>query len=280
MSLFDVRQPRVVRLSLVAAFTLWTLSLPAYAALIDVEVMIQGIPGLQKIGTIDAQSGPANDTDHLTAKFSFIDPFKGTVLDDCYDFQWINVVTGKVGDDSPLFDAYPNIDPQAPPKNAAEDDEPYYYHQANEWDTGLFGAEVIRTEGDFSLFSDSPQRGLGNGFTFNTFLVAQDLHGGFMGDKFSILAGFSWTYTGGTAGNVGEDVSTFGAAIPINAAVVAGVNAALGNEANDTFDDWTALGPQTLVLCAPEPGSVSLMGLGTLSLLGLGYRRRRQSSVS
>ena len=53
---------------------------------------------------------------------------------------------------------------------------------------------------------------------------------------------------------------------------------ALGNEANNTFAGWTALAPQTLVRCAPEPGSLSLLGMGLLGGVGLCYRRRQVAS--
>lgn len=267
------------RLCLATVLT-FVLSSAASAGLIfDVNAMVQGYPGTQKIGSIDAKSGPATDTDHLTALFTFADPFKGTILDGWYDFQWVNVVTSKIGNDSPLFDKYPNIDPQAPPKNSAEDKEPYYYHQTNEWDPGMFGSEDIRDEGVFSLFSDSPQRAMGDGFNFNTFLVAQDITAGdFTGMKFSVLSGFSWTYMGGTAGNAGEDVSTVGSQITINQAAIDGINTAIGNEANNMFNGWMALGPQTLKPCpVPEPDSLTVFGLGALCLVGWGWRRRRET---
>ena len=278
MSRLFIRQSRISMKLLLAVLLPWAFPVPASAGLIDVNVMVQGFPGTSKIGTIDAQSGPATDTDYLAARFAFADGFKGSILDGLYDFQWINVVTSKIGDDSPLFDKYPNIDPQAPPKNANEDNEPYYYHQANEWDPGMFGTEDIRGEGLFSLFSDSPQRALGNGFNFNAFLVAQDLTAGdFIGKKSSVLAGFSWTYMGGMEGNPGEDVSTFGAAIAINQGVIDGVNTAIGNEANNSFAGWTALGPQTLMPSpvVPEPASLTLLSIGVAGLLIYGRRRQR-----
>jgi hypothetical protein len=265
------------RLCLATVLT-FVLSSAASAGLIfDVNVMVQGYPGTQKIGSIDANSGPATNTDHLTALFKFADPFKGSILDGWYDFQWVNVVTSGPTDWSSyaksLFDSYPNIDPQAPPKNSAEDNEPYYYNQTTEWDVGMFGSEDIRDEGVFSLFSDSPDLLAGDSFKFDTFLVAQDLTAGdFTGKKFSVLAGFNWTYTGGT------DVSTVGSEITINAATITGINTALGNEANNTFDDWTALAPQTLRPCVvPEPDSLTLFGLGALCLVGWGWRRRRET---
>ncbi|MEX0725381.1 MAG: hypothetical protein WD065_03870 [Planctomycetaceae bacterium] len=259
---------------------LFALGSSASAALVfDVNVMVQGYVGAQKIGSITANSGPAADTDHLTANFEFANPFKGSILDGWYDFQWINVVTAATGGASALFSKYPNIDPQAPPKNGAEDNEPYYYNQATEWDPGMFGTEDIRDEGLRSKFSDSPQRALGDGFTFNTFLVAQDLTAGdFIGNKFSVLAGFNWTYAGGTAGTAGEDTSTVGAQIAINDTVITDVNTALQNEENDTFDTWTALGPQTLKPCVPEP--IAFVQLLSLASCGLGVvivRRHRST---
>ena len=131
----------------------------------------------------------------------------------------------------PVVGTLPAIDPQPSDNPAGNDDgpAPWYYNGA-EWKTGKFQTETIAKEGSFSKFSDSPQDPAGNTIGFETYLVADSLTDPFIGAKeFCVLAGFSWTYTGGTAGMAGQDTSTVGAAIPINAAAIGTINTALGN---------------------------------------------------
>ena len=273
-NMYLLRPTRLATKLFLVAILTFALCVPTSAAVINVNVMVHGFSGMQTIGTICTQTGTPT-SDIITADFTFSNSFKGDILDGWYDFQWVQVVISGPTDWShytnKLFDQYPNIDPQAFPKNSSEDNEPYYWNQTTEWDVGWFGSMDIRDEGVFSRFYDKPNLLAGDGFEFNTFLVAQDLTAGdFTGKKFSVLAGFNWTYTGGT------DVSTVGSEIAINAATITGINTALGNEANNTFDDWTALGPQTLRPC-PEPASLTVFGLGTIWLVGWGRRRRRKT---
>jgi hypothetical protein len=201
-----LRPTRLAKKLFLVAILTFALCVPTSAAVINVNVMVHGFSGMQTIGTICTQTGTPT-SDIITADFTFSNSFKGDILDGWYDFQWVQVVISGPTDWShytnKLFDQYPNIDPQAFPKNSSEDNEPYYWNQTTEWDVGWFGSMDIRDEGVFSRFYDKPNLLAGDGFEFNTFLVAQDLTAGdFTGKKFSVLAGFNWTYTGGT------DVST------------------------------------------------------------------------
>lgn len=245
------------KLFLVAILT-FALCVPTSAAVINVNVMVQGFTGMQTIGTIAPQTGTPT-SDKITADFTFSNSFKGGILDGWYNFRWVQVVTKEVAITPPLFPKIPSIDPlpgQAIGGGRLGDKLPYYDPET-------------RVEGVSSRFSDKPQLGAGESFKFDTFFVAEDITAGdFNGMKFSVLAGFKWKYTGGT------DVSSYGMEITIDAARITGIQSALNN--NDTFKNWTALGPQTLKPC-PEPASLTVFGFGTIWLVGWGRRRRRKT---
>jgi hypothetical protein len=253
------------RLCLTIVLT-FVLSSAASAGLIfDVNVMVQGYTGPQKIGSIEVNTGAPDKPDEIYADFTFSDAFNESILDGWYNFRWVQVVTEESTPVPPLF-TIPSIDPL--PKQymggIAEnakfaDNLPYYDPET-------------RKEGISSSFLDQPIRPAGSILKFDTFLVAEDITAGdFAGQQFSVLAGFNWTYTAGDPAK-----STTGVQIAIEAATIAGINTALGND--DTFKTWTALKPQSLKPC-PEPTSLTVFGLGALGLVGWRLRRSKETRL-
>ena len=256
-NMYLLRPTRLATKLFLVAILTFALCVPTSAAVINVNVMVQGFSGMQTIGTICTQTGtPTSDV--ITADFTFSNSFKGGILDGWYNFRWVQVVTGAVNL-PPVFPVPPFIDPQpdqAIGGGGVGDNRPYYDPET-------------RVEGVSSRFFDKPQLIAGMSVAFDTFFVVEDITAGdFNGRKFSVLAGFNWSYTGGT------DVSTYGTEITIDAARITGIQSALNN--NDTFKNWTALGPQTLKPC-PEPASLTVFGFGTIWLVGWGRRRRRKT---
>jgi len=255
-----LRSTRLATKLFLAAILTFALCVPTSAAVINVNVMVHGFSGMQTIGTICTQTGtPTSDV--ITADFTFSNSFKGDILDGWYNFRWVQVVTGAVNL-PPVFPVPPFIDPQpgqAIGGGRLGDYQPYYDPET-------------RVERVSSRFYDRPRLNAGQSVAFDTFFVVEDITAGdFNGRKFSVLAGFNWSYTGGTGGT---GVSTYGTEITINEARIIGIQIALENKG--TFENWTALGPQTLRPC-PEPASLTVFGFGTIWLVGWGRRRRRKT---
>jgi hypothetical protein len=236
--------PRLHRaLALAALFAVALFPAFALSANVNVSANVAGFGNVQ-IGSIDVQTGVGGNTDRIDGKFTFDAPFG--FLDDWYDFRWINVVTAVTGAASPLFpNGAPAIDPQAPPTNAAEDNEPFYYNTATEWNPNInTQAGPTHTNGVGSTFTDAPQRAAGNGFDFSTYLVARNVTAPGDKKKVGVLAGFTWTYTGT------GDASTFGAAIAIGAGDATAINNAIGNAAPaNSFPGWSATTDFQLLPC-------------------------------
>jgi hypothetical protein len=212
------------------------------------------------VGDINVTAG-GTPTDRMVARFTF-DP-EAAFLDEWYDFQWINVLTGIVGDPSPLFPrGAPAFDPLPPPVNATEDTRPFYYNNT-EWN-GTFGGVDIHEEGQYTEFRDFPQRGDGNGWNFTTMLVVENLTDPTFG-RMTIcpLAAFTWTYRGT------GDVSAFGMEVPVDTMLL---NNALNNTDATTgmFGAWTFDANCDLQAC-PSPGTISLLTLAGM----IAMRRRR-----
>lgn len=265
---------RHVALLIIAGLAIAAFSPRAYALSINVNANVSGV-GQPQIGTIDVTSSGNN----VKGKFTFANGYKQ--LDDCYDFKWVNVIN-KVGANSALFpnNKYPAIDPQGTSVNAGEDNQPFYYSDA-EWTAGKFGSTTIRSEENYSLFTDSPFRQAPNGWTFMTYLVVQDVHVGFFpANSFCVIAGFSWSYAGGTDPNTAPGTSTVGSALTIDDNAVANINTAIGNANNNDFAGWTAMNGFSdgceLQPC-PEPGS--LLTLGAFCAMAIvGLRRSRSAA--
>lgn len=225
----------------------------APAAVIDVMADVDGM--MMSIGSIDAKSGPADDTDHMTANFSFA-AGKG-YLDKWYDFQWLQIVSsitigGVEQATNPLIGKIPAIDPAPSDNPAGFNDGPApWYYNGKEWSTAMFGTEKIAKEGEFSLLSDSPQQAAGTVVTFKSYLVAEEKTTPNSPSKeFCVLAGFTWTYSGT------GDASTVGAMpeIAVNAANVKQINDALGNASvGGNFNGWKAVADCSLTACLPPP---------------------------
>ena len=219
----------------------------------------------EQVGVLSAQSSGAQN---MTGAFVY-DP-AWAQLDNCYDFRWINVVVAqyvdgvKVFDDAlvgfiPAIDPAPNVDP-----------EPFYYTQA-EWDSGLFGPEVISVEGLHSTFRDYPNDWPDQGVVieFETYLVARDLTvGAFAPLSFDVLGGFSWTYHAFAdesypCAPLGKSVSSIAAALA-NGLVP-------GHVGYPGYPGWTPTAGSELFACpslhgAPETVSVSAGGTQALEL--------------
>jgi len=208
-------------------------SMVAQAATVNVGANVAGFGNVQ-IGSIDVTAG-GTPSDVVNGKFTFNAPY--SFLDDWYDFRWINVVTTVTGAASPLFpNGAPAIDPQAPPTNAKEDNEPFYYNTATEWNPNVvFGPDHTHKDGVGSNFHDAPQRGAGNGFNFSTYLTARNITAPGDKKKVGVLGGFTWTYSGT------GDKSTYGAAIAVGAGDATAINKAMAN-ANpaNSFAGWSA----------------------------------------
>lgn len=269
--LFRVRTSHV--LTVVAAAV--ALSACTSASAFDVKSTVNGAANT-KIGTITLNTGTGTSSNHLTGKFEFTNPYGS--LDQCYEFKWVNIIN-KVGANSSLFDEYPAIDPQAPPKNAAEDTAPFYYNDTTEWGPGTFGAETIRQDGAFSMFSDSPFRVTPNGWTFKTYLVAQMT--GSTAKEFCVLSGFSWSYAGGTDNQTDPGVSTAGSELSVTQAAIDEINTAMDTARGDDVGptrpmaDWVAMKDCNLV-CVPEAST--LVGIVSYASLGLVLMRRRRAA--
>ena len=212
------------------------------AATVNVGANVAGFGNVQ-IGSIDVTAG-VTATDVINGNFTFDAPY--SFLDDWYDFRWINVVTAVTGAASPLFpNGAPAIDPQSPPTNAAEDNEPFYYNTATEWNPNvIFGPGPTHTDGVGSNFHDAPQRGDGNGFNFSTYLTARNVTAPGDKKKVGVLAGFTWSYAGT------GDASTFGGAIAVGAGDATAINNAMANAAPATaFAGWSATTDFQLLPC-------------------------------
>lgn len=254
-----VRRPVSARTTLrrwvMALIAAGGLSLGSAAQAVDVKTTVNGTADT-KIGELTTASGPAGDTDHFTATFKLDAAY--SYLDDWYDFRWVQILAsltigGVAQANHPLVGAIPAIDPAPSDNPAANDDGPApFYYNGKEWKDGTFGAsmEVIAKNGDFSKLSDSPQLAAGTVATFNSYLVAHDVTNNIASKSFCVLAGFSWTYTGGTAGNAGEDTSTAGAALPGGAAAAMAINTAMGNASvGGDFMGWKAEADCALFAC-------------------------------
>ncbi|QDU65010.1 hypothetical protein [Engelhardtia mirabilis] len=202
------------------------------------------------IGSIAVVEQPGSQ---ITATFAFDPNF--ALLDNCYDFRWINVErTYAIGGVAQTIDSalglLPAIDP--PP---AIDPEPFYY-TGIEWATPPQGSSPYHTEGVDSFFSDerADPTGLDSVIGFETYLVARDLTvGGLGAAEFCVLGGFSWTYDNASSdaiicGPLGPDPSV------IQAALATGLQP--GHTGSPGYPGWSVTATCPLFACSLLSGSV------------------------
>ncbi len=240
------------------------------ALTILVRADLPGASGRPTIGTLVANNNFDGHPSGMNGHFTFADRY--AYLDKYYQFDWVNIVTDEPREASGLWPEYPAVDPQAPPQNNNEDDEPYYYNRG-EWDRNTFADETIHEEGKFSQFIDFPNQPETRTIEFMAFLVARDIRDAdkrqFDDKRFCALAGWDWTYDGAEGDfDTRRGTSTVGSSIETrDPRVVDIINAAIANEANDSFEGWAALHTCTLV---PEPGTLALLvGAGFVALLAV-----------
>ena len=252
----------------------------ANAATIDVKVTASGAAN-QTIGTINTTDGAANAA--LKAKFTLANNYK--FLDDWFDFRWVQLLIKNeldgVVQPADVDGAFPQIDPQ-PIDNPAPGDGPApYYYNAVEWTSGMFGADVIHSEKNFSTLVDAPGPGW-PGKTklfFETYLVADDLTANLVKDKeFIVLAAFTWTHDSGLTNGAADNTNTAGAGFAVDNAAIGRINTALGNAMRGgNFNGWKPIKSDGLdFLRCPEPASAGLLVVGMFVLMG----RRRQEGAA
>ncbi len=217
------------------------------------------------IGSIVTTDGTNNDP--MRGKFSLANDYK--FLDEWFDFRWVQLlVSNKIDGVTQPADAdgdYPQIDP--PPNDGPT---PYYYN-ATEWSTGMFGSDIIHVEKDFSMLVDAPGPNWPalTTLSFETYLVADDITAGIIGEKkLAVLAGFTWTHDAGATTGASDNTNTAGAAITINAAALGRIDTALGNATNGgNFTGWSAENASIhdFTNC-PEPSTCFLVVFGMVSI--------------
>lgn len=194
------------------------------------------------LGTVDIGSMAVTTGNGIHIDFTFAPGF--SFLDDWYDFQWVSIEVGYSIDGvpqatDPVTGTLPAIDPQQ-----WDGPEPYYYNDG-EWSSGMFGSNVIHTEGSGSSFIDfRMDPGVNSVITFHTFLVANSVTDPGIGPmEFCVLGGIEWTYAQSTG------TTAWTASLIPSAGNASDINDAMAN-GNPPFDPaWDAVTDCELSAC-------------------------------
>jgi len=208
-----------------------------------------------------------DDAGKIVATFTLYADF--SYLDNCYDFQWVNVETryenplnNSLASD-PILGTLPAIDPQPPPTNNTEDSKPFYYNDGEWLPPGQsFGGFVIHSEGNFSRFVDRPADGTRNSHIFFTTYLVIDISS-HDPNRFVLIGAIDWNYQNNANPVNGVTTITRISGVTDGSDVTL-VNNAIGNAGPNGFGDWKAV-PQThSIPDCPEPATLLIVLAGTL----------------